>query len=113
FRRVGRGGGTLCRARLHIAGGGRRYAHAGHRGPAAPRVARRRGRQRRLTRRGVGSRVTPANDRHDDSYDVIVIGAGAAGLAAAARLSAGGRSVLVLEARERVGGRILTQRAPG
>ena len=40
--------------------------------------------------------------------DTIVIGAGLAGLAAAARLSASGRSVTVLEARGRIGGRVLT-----
>jgi len=43
--------------------------------------------------------------RDADRFDVIVLGAGAAGLAAAASLSAHGASVLVLEARERVGGR--------
>lgn len=41
--------------------------------------------------------------------DVIVIGAGAAGLAAASALSSYGRSVLVLEARDRIGGRIWTR----
>jgi monoamine oxidase len=41
--------------------------------------------------------------------DVIVIGAGIAGLAAASRLGQGGLSVLLLEARERIGGRIWTQ----
>ncbi|MGH7108579.1 MAG: FAD-dependent oxidoreductase, partial [Acetobacteraceae bacterium] len=41
-----------------------------------------------------------------DSQDVIVIGAGAAGLAAAAALGRSGRAVLVLEARDRIGGRI-------
>ena len=46
-------------------------------------------------------------------YDVIVIGAGAAGLAAADALSRAGRSVLVLEARDRVGGRVWTRRMPG
>jgi monoamine oxidase len=46
-------------------------------------------------------------------YDVIVIGAGAAGLAAAARLGEGGRSVLLLEAQDRVGGRIHTRYEPG
>jgi len=38
--------------------------------------------------------------------DVIIIGAGAAGLMAARELSARGKSVVVLEARERIGGRI-------
>src|SRR5262249_54243195 len=42
--------------------------------------------------------------------DVIIVGAGAAGLAAAAALSHGGCSVLVLEARSRIGGRIFTLR---
>lgn len=41
-----------------------------------------------------------------------MIGAGAAGLAAAAALGASGRSVLVLEARDRIGGRIWTQLEP-
>jgi monoamine oxidase len=40
------------------------------------------------------------------SYDAIVIGAGASGLAAAAALARAGASALVLEARERIGGRI-------
>ncbi len=42
--------------------------------------------------------------------DVCVIGAGYAGLAAARRLAAAGKTVLVLEARDRVGGRIWTHR---
>jgi len=42
-----------------------------------------------------------------------VIGAGAAGLAAAAALLGCGRSVLVLEARDRVGGRCWTRRMAG
>jgi monoamine oxidase len=45
------------------------------------------------------------------AFDVVVVGAGVAGLAAARRLSAAGRRVLVLEAQSRLGGRILTQRA--
>ena len=44
--------------------------------------------------------------------DVIVIGAGAAGLAAAAALCRAGHSVLVLEARDRIGGRIWTRSEP-
>jgi monoamine oxidase len=44
------------------------------------------------------------------SFDAIVIGAGAAGLAAAAELLRSGRSVLMLEARDRIGGRIWTRK---
>ena len=46
-------------------------------------------------------------------HDVIVIGAGAAGLAAAAELARAGRSVLTVEARNRIGGRCDTRRLPG
>jgi monoamine oxidase len=46
-------------------------------------------------------------------FDVIVIGAGAAGLAAACELARSGRSVLLLEARDRVGGRMWTRREAG
>ena len=41
---------------------------------------------------------------------VIIVGAGAAGLAAASRLAAAGVSVSILEGRERIGGRIFTKR---
>lgn len=44
------------------------------------------------------------------AWDVIVVGAGAAGLAAAHELSRAGRSVLVVEARNRIGGRVHTVR---
>ena len=42
--------------------------------------------------------------------DVIVVGAGFAGLAAAADLSDRGSTVVVLEARDRIGGRVATVR---
>jgi monoamine oxidase len=44
--------------------------------------------------------------------DVVVIGAGAAGLAAARAISEAGRRVVVLEGRGRMGGRILTVHDP-
>src|SRR5262249_53897920 len=45
--------------------------------------------------------------------DVIIVGAGAAGLAAAHELTKAGLSVTVLEARSRTGGRIFTQGEAG
>ncbi len=45
--------------------------------------------------------------------DVVVIGAGVAGLAAARELQARGLDVVVLEARERIGGRVFTRRDRG
>lgn len=44
-----------------------------------------------------------------DRVDVVVVGAGLAGLSAADRLRAGGARVAVLEARDRVGGRAWSQ----
>lgn len=44
--------------------------------------------------------------------DVVVIGAGVAGLAAARQLREAGVRVIVLEARARTGGRVLTARSP-
>lgn len=48
-----------------------------------------------------------ATEAHE--VDVVVVGAGLAGLSAARRLVAGGASVAVLEARDRVGGRTLSE----
>lgn len=44
--------------------------------------------------------------------DVIVIGGGLAGLAATRDLARAGKTVLLLEARDRLGGRVLTHRVP-
>src|SRR5262245_54802877 len=53
----------------------------------------------------------PASKRN--SFDVLIVGAGAAGPAAADVLSRAGRSVVILEARDRIGGRCWTRRMPG
>ncbi len=52
------------------------------------------------------------NDNPDvqEIHDVLIIGAGMAGLTAARTLADAGRRVLILEAQHRIGGRILTQR---
>ena len=46
-------------------------------------------------------------------YDALVIGAGAGGLCAAARLAHRGRHTLLIESRDRVGGRASTEEQGG
>src|SRR5512140_2539176 len=48
-----------------------------------------------------------------DAYDVAIVGAGAAGIAAAHRLTEARRSVILIEASERVGGRAWTMEIAG
>jgi monoamine oxidase len=66
-----------------------------------------------------GSALAPASAaatvpaRRGKSVDVVIVGAGLAGLAAARDLAARGRSVVVLEGNKRVGGRSWTEPAPG
>jgi len=49
-----------------------------------------------------------ANLTSADQVDVIIVGAGVAGLAAASELAEAGLNVIILEARDRIGGRVYT-----
>jgi monoamine oxidase len=66
----------------------------------------------------LGCRRPSADERarqivDDTSWDVVVVGAGMAGLAAARVLHDAGRRTVVLEAARRIGGRVLTDRSLG
>src|SRR5690606_7683156 len=89
----------------------RRGAGARPRAEPRPRLpARHAGRGRaRVHRRRSG----PAAARRVSDVEVAVVGAGAAGLAAASALRAGGREVVVLEASARAGGSAQTEARAG
>jgi monoamine oxidase len=72
---------------------------------ALPEAAEARRRHRRKHKHGQrqGATTTPGSS---PSADVVVVGAGIAGLTAARNVVAAGKSVIVLEARDRVGGRM-------
>ena len=61
----------------------------------------------------LNSTSAPKSASTERNADVLVIGAGIAGLRAAEVLVAAGRRVIVLEARDRLGGRIYTDRSWG
>lgn len=70
------------------------------------------GRRAFLRRAALGAAALAAGCRRGERTEVVVVGAGMAGLAAAAELARVGRDVVVLEAQSRPGGRVLTLRAP-
>ncbi|WP_372723078.1 NAD(P)/FAD-dependent oxidoreductase [Novipirellula sp.] len=54
-----------------------------------------------------------SNATAGDSFDVIIVGAGLAGLSCAVKLAEAGRSITVLEASDRAGGRVRTDYIDG
>ena len=62
---------------------------------------------------GLAGAPAGAAKRSEREADVVVVGAGFAGLAAASAIREGGHSVAVLEARKRVGGRVLNAELEG
>jgi len=51
----------------------------------------------------------PTREADVTKYDILILGAGVAGLAAGRRLAESGRQVAIVEARDRIGGRIATE----
>src|SRR6266550_1621156 len=97
-----------CPARRRSTQARGRRDHA--RGLLRDAAAHRTPRIRRLSRTGQAAAAGTAAHRDPPvavrvTYDVVVIGAGFAGLSAAVRLTKRGAKVLVLEARSRLGGR--------
>ena len=58
------------------------------------------------------TRTLGDEEAHLQNSDIVIVGAGVAGLAAAQHLVAHGRDVTVLEARDRIGGRVWTLHDP-